>query len=433
MNLPDWLDRILTEERREALRRGTATLRLDLSLAARSVLRQRRRSLFGLFAVAFGVAALMIAAGFFEFNYDSMREGVIRSRLGHIQAVKRGYLESGASDPFKYIIPETSEDRLLLQSAPYVTVVAPRLSFNGLISKGESTIAFLGEGVDPVPEAKASSFVPIVEGRNLAGPDVSEVILGRGLAENLGAKVGDKVVLLATSARGAVNAVEVTVSGMFISSSKAYDDFALRLPLGTAQALLRTEGVHSWLMVLEHTDRTEYVLKKTEPKIKSSEIDLVPWYEAPMADFYNKTVELFSSQVGILRVLVAIIIVLSISNTLMNNVRERTGEIGTCMALGDTRRTVLRRFIVEGAVVGFFGGIAGIVLGLVLGGVVSYYGIPMPPPPGMTIGYTARIFITPRIVFDAMLLAVVTAFLAGIFPAWKASRMVITDAIRHGR
>jgi putative ABC transport system permease protein len=51
----------------------------------------------------------------------------------------------------------------------------------------------------------------------------------------------------------------------------------------------------------------------------------------------------------------------------------------------------------------------------------------------MTIGYTARIFITPRIVFDAMLLAVVTAFLAGIFPAWKASRMVITDAIRHGR
>ena len=68
-----------------------------------------------------------------------------------------------------------------------------------------------------------------------------------------------------------------------------------------------------------------------------------------MADFYNKTVSLFSKQVLVVKIMIAVIIVLSISNTMMTNVRERVSEIGTCMALGDRRSTILRRFLAEGA------------------------------------------------------------------------------------
>lgn len=433
MALPYWIDRFLTDERREKLARLWATLRLDFKLASRNIIRQRRRSAFGLGAVATGVVALMLAAGFFEFNYDSMREGMIRSRLGHIQVVKHGYLEAGAADPFGYIIPETSEDRKLLEAAPDVVAVAPRLSFNGLISLGESTIAFIGEGIDPAREEKASGFVVVQEGRNLAGLDSREVIMGRGLAENLGAKVGQTVVLLSTPAKGAISAIEAKVVGIFVTSTKAYDDFALRVPLKTAQTLLRTDGVHTWLVLLQRTDQTAGFVSKLAPKMQSKDIELIPWYEAPAADFYNKTVDLFSRQVNVLRFLVGVIIVLSISNTLMNNVRERIGEIGTCMALGDTRRTVLRRFLMEGAVLGLFGGVIGVLVGYGLAILISRIGIPMPPPPGMTIGYTARIFVTFGIVFNGLLLSIATAFCAGLYPAWKASRMIITDAIRHAR
>ena len=66
-----------------------------------------------------------------------------------------------------------------------------------------------------------------------------------------------------------------------------------------------------------------------------------------------------NDSIGYLSSMIALIIILSISSTMMSNVRDRLGEIGTCMALGDSRRTVLRRFLVEGAVLGFFGGVAG--------------------------------------------------------------------------
>lgn len=433
MALADWIDRVLTHERRENLDRAVAVLKIDVALALRNILRQKRRSAFGLSAIVAGVSALMLAAGFFEFNYDSMREGVIRSRLGHLQVVKTGYFRSGASDPFLYIIPETSEDRKLLEVAPYVTTVTARIAFSGLISVGDATVAFLAEGVDPRHEKEASKFAPVLEGHDLSASSAKEVILGRGLAANLGAKIGSNVVLLVHPSTGGVNAVELKVTGFFVSSSKAFDDYALRIPLRTAQDLLRTNGVHSWLVLLDKTDKTTAVVDKVRPKLVDRTLELVPWYDAPMADFYSKTVELFTRQVGVLRFLVGAIIVLCIWNTMASNVRERIGEIGTCMALGDTRRTILRRFIVEGIALGVIGGLLGVLVGFSLSVVISHVGIPMPPPPGMTIGYTARIFLTFGIVVDAMILASVTAFLSALFPAWKASRMVITDAIRHGR
>lgn len=410
-----------------------AVLKLDLSLAARNVLRQRRRSAIGLSAIASGVVALLLAAGFFEWNYDSMREGTIRARIGHIIVSKPGYLDSGAADPFRYLIPERNDSRDLIEQFAQVDTVAPRLSFNGLISVGESTVSFMGDGVDPERERRLAGALKMMEGNDLSAADAKEVIVGQGLAQNLGIKTGDTVVLVANTQSGGVNALEVKVAGIFSTIIKAYDDFALRLPLKTAQGLVRTDGVHAWLVLLHKTSQTDRTIKRIREKVPQQELQLTPWYETAAADFYNKTVSLFSKQVLVVKLMIAFIIILSISNTMMTNVRDRTGEIGTCMALGDTRRTVLRRFLVEGVVLGFIGGAIGIVVGIGLAMLISDIGIPMPPPPGVASSYIAGILVTPWLVLDALLLSVVTAFLAGVFPAWKASRLSIVDALRHAR
>nr|MCU0898686.1 FtsX-like permease family protein [Burkholderiales bacterium] len=131
--------------------------------------------------------------------------------------------------------------------------------------------------------------------------------------------------------------------------------------------------------------------------------------------------------------IVAAIVILSILNTLTMSVLERTAEIGTVMALGSRRRDVLRRFLIEGTVIGIVGGVLGVVLGLVIAQIASAIGIPMPPPPGMSDGYTARLLVTPELLFGAALLAGVTAAVASLYPAWKASRLEIVDALRHSR
>lgn len=406
---------------------------LDLWLATRNILRQRRRSAVGLCAVAAGVVALLLASGFFEWNYTSMREGTIRTRIGHIQVMRSGYLASGTAEPFAYLIPETSDDRKRLEALSQVETVAPRLVFNGLISIGESTVSFLAEGVDPERERKLSGALSILQGEDLSGDDRTGVILGQGLAQNLNVKVGQKVVLLANTAAGGINAVEAHVRGVFATVTKAYDDYAIRLPLKTAQGLLRVQGVHTWLVLLQRTGQTDDVLDRMKGNLTTAKLELVPWYATAVADFYNKTVTLFTKQVLVVKFMIGVIIVLSISNTMMTSVRERVGEIGTCMALGDRRRTILRRFLAEGAVMGLIGGIAGSIVGVALAYLISWIGIPMPPPPGMAAGYIGGILITPALVLDAIVLSVVTAFLAGLYPAWKASRMSIVDALRHSR
>ncbi|MBI1395604.1 MAG: FtsX-like permease family protein [Betaproteobacteria bacterium] len=409
------------------------TARLDYWLALRSVTRQGRRSAIGLVAIAAGVVSMLLAAGFFEWNYNGQREATIRSRIGHIEVVRKGYMDAGAADPFGYLIPEHSPARKLIETFPQVDTLAPRLSFNGLISLGESTISFLGEGVDPDREKKLSGALTILQGQNLSSSDAKEVILGQGLAQTLGAKVGQNVVLLTNTKSRGIGAVEVRVAGIFSTVTKAYDDYALRLPLRTAQQLLKTDGVHMWLVLLHETSQTDSTLEKMREKVGDDSLQFVPWYDTAAADLYNKTVELFSRQVFVVKVMIAIIIILSITNTMTTAVRERTAEIGTCMALGDTRRTVMRRFLAEGVVMGLAGCIVGVIAGLILARVITAIGIPMPPPPGMAQGYIAGILVTPRLVFDAVVLSVVTAFIAGLYPAWKASRLEIVDALRHAR
>jgi putative ABC transport system permease protein len=158
-------------------------------------------------------------------------------------------------------------------------------------------------------------------------------------------------------------------------------------------------------------------------------VEFVPWYD--VADFYRKVVMLLSRQIQVIQFIIAVIIILSISNTMLMNVLERTSEIGTRMALGRRRRDILRHFIYEGLTIGLVGGVVGVAAGILLAGLISWIGIPMPPPPGMAQGYTGRILVTAALARDALLIAVATATLASIYPAWRASRMQIVDALRH--
>ena len=403
----------------------------DFRLAARNLRRNTRRTLVATLTVAFGIVAYMLAGGFIAWIFEQMREGTIHSQLGHIQIVRPGYFEKGIADPYAFLLPEQSSQQKTIEAIAGFQSLAPRLSFSGLISHGDTTIAFLGDGVDPVLERPVSTGVSIVTGRDLAGADQKAVLLGEGLARSLGVKAGDVVVLLATSASGGPSAVEVSVAGTFATDTKEYDDSALRLPIGVTRKLMKVSGATSWVVLLDKTERTAEsasILTKTLP---SADFEVVPW--TALADFYNKTVVLFSKQVSVVKFIIGLIIVLTISNTQMMSVLERTTEIGTSLAIGQRRKAVLRMFVSEGVLIGFAGGVLGVVLGFILAGVISAIGIPMPPPPGMARGFVGQILVDRGLAFDALVLALVTTFLASVAPAWKASRMNIVDALRHNQ
>ena len=403
----------------------------DFRLAARNLRRNTQRTLVATLTVAFGIVAFLLAGGFIAWIFDQMRESAIHSQYGHIQIVRPGYFEKGIADPYAFLLPDRAAEQQSVEKMPGFESLAPRLAFSGLISHGDTTIAFIGDGIDPVPEKRVSSQVNIVNGRDLATADESAVLLGEGLARSMGVAPGDTVVLLVSAANGSPSAVEVKVAGTFATTTKEYDDSALRLPIQVARKLMKVKGATSWVVLLDETEHTRESAAHLRQQLPADQFEIVPW--TALADFYNKTVVLFSKQVSVVKFIIGIIIVLTISNTQMMSVLERTTEIGTSLAIGLRRVTLMRMFVAEGALIGVVGGILGVLLGYLLAYAISAIGIPMPPPPGMARGFLGEIMIAPGLAADALVLALITTFAASILPAWKASRMIIVDALRQNQ
>lgn len=405
---------------------------IEISLAFRNIIRQKQRSLISLGAIIFGVCSLILASGFIEWIFIDFRETSIRSQLGHLQITRPGYQEEGKANPYHFLLPDTQPElKLTSSSLEKIKVIVPRLSFSGLISSGESTLSFIGEGVDPNEQNFFGDALQLTTGNYLSGNNTFQIIMGEGLSRNLGVETGDNVTLLVNTASGGINAIEVTISGLFTTVTKSYDDNAIRIPIETAQKLIRVTGAHSWIVLLNHTEDTNQVLSLLHDQLPQSKFEITPWYQ--LADFYNKTTVLLSKQVLAIKIIIAIIILLSISNTMSISVIERTGEIGTAMALGIKQTKILYMFLTEGILLGCIGGILGVMIGYLLANIISSVGIPMPPPPGMARGYTGEILVTQSMVLEAISLAIGTTLIASVYPAWKASKLQIVDALRHNR
>jgi putative ABC transport system permease protein len=110
---------------------------------------------------------------------------------------------------------------------------------------------------------------------------------------------------------------------------------------------------------------------------------------------------------------------------------ERVPEFGTMRALGDRGSYVVRLVLVECLLLGIIGAAIGVGVGAALASLVSYVGIPMPPPPNADVGYTAQIQLAPQLAIGAFAIGVVAAALAGVPSALRAVRIPVADALRQ--
>jgi putative ABC transport system permease protein len=247
----------------------------------------------------------------------------------------------------------------------------------------------------------------------------------------MGVQAGDAVVVLVDTPASGLSAIDAKVAGVFESVSKAYDDSALLLHIDAARKLLKVSGAHSWRVYVDETVHTPEVAAALRTRFDAARFEVRTWDQ--LAEFYTRAVDLFQQQLDVVRFIVVAIILLGISNTMMMSVMERTGEIGTSMALGVRPRILLGQFLLEGALIGLLGSLAGLALAFMTGWGVDALRIDMPPPPGLARGYLAHLSFTSATVLEALLVGIGTTTLASLYPAWRASRLVIVDAIRHNK
>jgi putative ABC transport system permease protein len=406
---------------------------LYLKLAARNVFRNRRRTLITLAAMGFGAAAIIVFGGFVNAIFWGVRESTIRSQVGHIQLYRKGFSEKGNLAPFDYLIEDYSGLRAELMKIEHVKTVTARLGLSGLVSTGDTTTSFVGAGVQPEGEADLSSLAVIVEGQDLSSGEPRGITLGLGLARAFGVKLGDDLTLLTTTRAGSINALAVKVRGVWESGEKAYDDRFLKVSLPEVQRVLDLENgeVQSVVLLLDQTENTAAVRDRIERLIRERRLDLEIKTWEDLALRYHQVRELFGRIFAVLTLIVSIMVVFGITNTMTMAIFERTREIGTVMALGTRRRGVVSMFVLEGVTLGLLGGLLGVVLGIVFAKLISALGIQLPPPPGSTRGFAVQIFVVPAVLIQAFRLSIITAALASLYPAWRAARLDVVEALRH--
>lgn len=400
-----------------------------IKIALRNILRQKTRTAMTLAAIVCGVAGLILGGGWVKDIFVQLGEALIHSQSGHLQVYKKGFYAAGSRAPEKYLIANPDEIKQGIGEWAAVDSVMARLNFSGLLNNGRSDVPIVGEGVEPGKEAELGSFVVITKGRKLADKDTFGIEVGQGVAHALKLTPGDRVTVLANALEGALNSLDVEVIGVFQSFSNEYDARAVKIPLAAAQELLGTKGANAIVVSLKKTADTDRGAAWLKEKLGPSNMEIKTWVE--LNDFYEKTVELYRRQFGVLQLIILIMVLLSVANSVNMSVFERVGEFGTMMSLGNRSGQVFGLILTESTLLGLIGSGLGVALGVALGLAISAVGIPMPPPPNANRGYTAHIQITLSALLTSFAVGFSATVIASILPARRVTRTPVVDALRQ--
>lgn len=392
-----------------------------------NTLRNRRRSAVTVAIAALGTAAILLAGGFALFTYESLAEASART-TGHLIVAKSEQFDTDEDTPLQHGVEHLDQIRALLLADPAVRQVLPRVEFSGLISNGDKSTVMMATGIDPDAEfAIKGPFLTMTAGKVMTQQARQSVMLGEGLARSLKAGPGSNLTLLASTTEGVLNALDVTVTGVFSTGIPDVDKRLVYTDVETAQKLLATTRVSSLGVFLDRmasTDPTQARLSAALPELKTR-----TWLE--QAVFYRSVRDLYNRIFGALGLIIGVIVVFVVTNAMAMAVIERTREIGTLRALGTLPAQLTRTFALEGMVLGGMGAVLGAVLALSVSVALLIWPVQMPPPPGRSTGYPLQISLDVTLYLGTLAAMVLLTMLASALVARRTVRQPIVNALAH--
>lgn len=400
-------------------------------MALRNVLRNRRRTLITLAALTIGVTAVGTIRGVLNGLQDTIVKSSIEAQLGALQIHRTGYLANVLSTPLTLDFPFDDALVAKVKAVRGVTGVAPRIQFGGSLTIATDNpddtpeaMFFAATAVDPkleptVTPRREQVFAP---GAVL---DDEHAVLGDSLAEAFGAKPGAELIMLAPDREGALNGELTHMGGAMYRIMPGEMKVAV-VPLATAQKLLRMEGRVTELGVavddLTHVPRVTEDLKRA----LGPDFEVHGW-----AELAPERATILGVQTGVASVVSFVflmLMLLGVANTMLMSVLERTREVGTMMAVGLTRNSVMVLFLLEALVLGVLGAAMGLVTTTALTFVLSRSGLHFTPP-SATVSLDIFPFLTVKYTALALTTAVAGAVLFALYPAWRASRLRPVQAL----
>lgn len=396
-----------------------------LAIAFKNLSRNLRRTFSIILTLSIGVGALFCFDGFIKGVLNQYRDGTIHSHYGHGQINEKGYRDTFYEKPSDYWIVNFDELKTFLLSEKGVTRVFPRINFSAFLSNGKRNVSAMGQGIDGKSEADFFYGLNIEQGKALSD-EKEGIVLGLGLAKALNVTPGDSVNVIGSTVDGEMNQIALTVTGIFHTGSKDFDDKMFRIAIDQAQKLLNTHSVESISLGLEHLDDWDSVIRHVSlsfPNLEATSFEVLD------AIYYQHSVNWLKSQFRTVQMIIILIVLLGIFNTVSTMVLERRQEIGNLRANGESVFDIMKLLLSEGVILGLLGSLTGIVVSYLLNLTILHNGITMPPGPGLTRDFVAYLQMEPEMALSTVVMGMIAAFVATFFSGLKVAKMPIAEAL----
>ncbi len=401
-------------------------------LAWRNLGRNRRRTLLTVAAVFFATLLMVLMRGLQLGTYDFFIRQSTRLSTGYLQVQHPDYLDRRS---LRQSFRLTDSLFARIRSTPGVTGAAPRLESGGLISNRATSYGVRLLGIDPAYEPEVTDFpARLVAGRMPETTDPLEIVAGYRLLENLGASVGDTLVLLAETYGGFLTSRFVVVVGALRIGYEVHDRSLVLLPLAALQDLLETgRRVTAVAVAVQRNADVPIVRDRLEARLDSTLV--VRTWEELMPEL-RQAIELDNISGLLFLFMLLVLVAFGVLNTVLMSVLERSREFGVLLALGMPNERLLRVVLAEAVLMVLIG----LVLGSAAGFAVNTYLIRHPITLG---GELARLYeyygflpvltssVAPEIFLRTVLRVLGIAGLAILYPLWHVLRLEPLKGIRY--
>ncbi|MES9850784.1 MAG: FtsX-like permease family protein [Candidatus Thiodiazotropha sp. L084R] len=402
-----------------------------LALAYRNLLRNRRRTTITLLTMVFGIATLTLLSALNDGWLSQMKTNFILSFTGHVQIHSKGF---EASQNLRDQISNPEEITRFMESYPEIFGWTQRIRTSGLASVSGSSAGVQIMATDPEQETWVTSMDQNVKsGRWLQPGMTNDLLLGLTIAQNLGAELGDRVVLMTQRPGGEMVSEVFYLRGILETGAPQIDRTLALITLDGAQQWLQMQQAVTDIVIrADQHDQTDTLYRLFAQQLSENTYEIMPWQELdPMVRQWLE----FSDAYGLVILIVVIVLVLTeILNTMLISLHERQKELGVMIAIGTKPYQLFLMLLLEAVLLILIGA----ALGYVVAGMIVYAladsGIDLTGYSNAFEFFYMDPVIHPKLTQDSaikILVASLTAtLLAGIYPAWKATRLSLSQALR---
>ncbi len=410
---------------------------LELNIGLRYTRAKRRNhfisfiSLVSMLGIALGVWALITVLSVMNGFHNDLRDRIL-AVASHATVTE-----------YNGVLADWQSAAARIGEHPEVVASAPYILGQGMITRSNQVHGALIRGIEPGLEADVSQVLDsMVEGNaDALQPGNFSIIIGRPLAQNLGAQLGDKLTLVAPKGRvtpaGLLPRMKrFTLIGVFEVGAYQYD---------SALVLLNMEDAALFLGLQESVSGLRLTLSDTfeAPRIRGELMDMTggDYY---VRDWTQDNVSFFSALkvekrvMFIILTLIIMVAAFNIVSTLVMLVTDKQADIAILRTLGMAPGSVMRIFMVQGTVIGVIGTLIGVVCGVltalniadIVAVVERAFEIEFFPSDVYAIsGFPSEMRSSD--VIGVLLMSLGLSFLATLYPAWRASRLDPAEALRY--